>query len=617
MNEHYNDLLTNEEQEQLYPLNEDIKRKWQTWVPKGYEITNMQIYDAMSRGIPIPNGNPEHDSEYIQFLSEHVLSVKKEPIITAPPLDDDKTKKKEFEKTGGLGFAGFFKGLFKKDKNKKVEEDQKYNPKKIDGTFDKQPENIDPKIGVEPIDKQPISQDPNGVEPSISQPEIEEALNKYLSENKENTLVKIVARFKSFVLPFLLAAIMALMLTMIKHTDTQTITTINKQEIINNTLEYVLSHEEYKDYEEALKEAMDNIAIGDQIELSDGQKFNTISNMQGTTKELGKEFNDEHKFAGKYPITGFSMIRKSDNKIIAYIEDFYTPANDTKLSTFVDESLAKNNLNFDDVELEFHFGRTDRQAGERSRLGWLEDGNVVLDEDAIRKSIEETITHNGTIEKFQGDHITITTDSGEVQIPVKDENGNFYKPGDKVIGSDNNIYEIDGLSLTEKKEYTEEQVKEEIPGGLNFSIKNAKLAAALPFIIAAILDYIIKKKMNQKAEKNPYYRLIPNDKLPEYLDEFHEGKTKFYKEHNGTIYDEALYTKLIMEGYFEITGEKVESIDELNFEVSEGQILVYKKDKPEKVIDLASYIAKKAGDSIGNGWDEEAEEYFKDGKGGR
>lgn len=608
MNEDNNYLLTDEEQDRLYPLSESVKKQWQKWVPEGYKITNMQIYDAMSRGIPIPNGDPLHDQEYFMFLKEHILVTKKEvePIIYID-RDTHEIPKKPTNKKGHHSYlTGFLSSLFRKKsitakELKEAEEIINDNP--IKNNEDLLPDIEEP---VPSIDE--TVNDDTIKDIDIEEDEIAEALNEYMSEDKPDVVVKIVERFKSFVLPLLLAALIAFLATCFRGAEDK-----NKAIISESVMSYVMTHTEFQNHEEALHAAMEKISMGDQVELSDGQKFNTNSAMTGITKELGKEFDKEAKYEGTYPITGFSMVRKSDNKIVAYIEDFYTQKDNTKLSSFVDESLANNNLNFDDVNIEFHFGRTDKQSGERSRLGWIEDGNVVLNEAEIKKSVEEAITYKDTIENFKGDHITITTGDGEVQIPVKDASGNLYKPGDKVVGSDNKVYEISELEEVVK----ETTINGEKSSNISFSLKNGKLAVALPFITLALLDYVIKKRKNAKAEKNPYFKEISSDDVPEYIESFQRGQTKISKEHKGTIYSSELLSQIILEAYNEITGEKVESIDELMYEVQNDSIIVYKKDAPENSVDVTEYFINKTGFNIGTGWDNDAAEDFENRKGGR
>ena len=635
-----NHILTDEEQERYYPLKPEVKQKWQKWVPEGYKITNMQIYEAMSRGIPSPNGDLQHDQEYRQFLDEHVLEPVKK--VSGYPSGGRQPKRTGIDpfvpgKPHGYGGGGNYPGYTGNEPTprKPVHDDPepiiiprgpieeeitpiKTTPAPID-------DEITPiKIPTDSKTSEPQTTDPKPDE-KIEESDIIKAINEELSKDEKNSLVKVVERKKSLLLPLIIAAILALLASFFRIVGPTVNINKTKEEIITKTLTYVM--EQDISYEEAFRIATSDIQMGDEYYLPNGEKFNTNSmmsgdeNVPGVTKELGKEFDAEGKYEGTYPITGFSIIRNSDNKILAYIEDFYSPSDTTKLSNFVDETLAGTDIDYEDIRVEFHFGRTDSKTGERSRLGWIDNGELVLNEEKIKDVINDAATYQGTVENFSGDFITITTKDGNVTIPVKDANGNYYKPGDVVVGSDNNKYEISTLNLEENVEYIEHETEEVSKRKISFSVKNCNLLAAAPFIGLAVADYLIKKKKNEEAKKNPYYSFVGEENMNQYTEDFHNRKGKFGVVHDASVYTTAQLERTVIDAYYEKTGVKVQDISELEYyALPENKFFVLDKEDQTTTYDITEYVNKHLGEgqSIGTGWDPDAAEYFEEkGRGTR
>lgn len=612
--------MTDEEQDKLYPLSKEEKEKWQKWVPNGYKITNMQIYDAKERGISIPTGNKEQDQEYIQFLAEHTLKT----------VEKNKKQNKKRTWEFNLGWNYLFRRRKKSSKTDNKVDEEKQNNNLLD--IENKRKEIDEKeikekleqiINDTKIEKNKLEEkeeDKKIEEINIKLDEYIQEIEKELEKEEENYLVKITERNKSFVIPLIITMITAMLISGISIEDKIVRETV-KQEMINKILTYELK--EHITYDEALEIAMENIKIGDEYQLSNGQKFNTNSLGTGTvTKELGKEFDAENKFEGKYPITGFSIIRNSDNQMLAYIEDFYAQTRNDNLKIFVDETLKDTNLDYDDIRVEFHFGRTDSKTGERSRLGWIEDNNVVLNEDEIQKIINDSATYQGSIENFNGSHITIDTKDGKVRIPIKDENGNYYSSGKVVEGSDDKKYEISSLVEDEKTEVVEE-TKEIIDGKkISFDIKDCNLLAGAPFALLALTEYLRKKKMNEKAEKNPYYKIIEKDEKEEYTENFNNTNSKIGKIHEGMIYSEKEFNQkneILKQAYYEKTGIYVNDTNQIIYMTHNGRFMILNKENPDQMYDITDYITEylETGNSIGSGWDKEAEEYFEEMNGSK
>jgi len=549
--------MTDEEQEEKYPLSEEEKHKWQIWVPKGYKITNMQIYEAIERGIKPPTGDKTLDQEYIQFLNEHTLKPKEKKTIPIPPGPIPPGPVPEYKRKKRKGLYDRLLELLDKLNIKKEITDEFQ-----EDLDDKQIESKINKIKDELND----SNKKENAKEKLTK-EIDEELDKYIKEleqelekEEENKVLKIVERKKMFVLPLILAMVLAMLLSCFKIEDKIIRETIAK-EIVTKTITYEL--EEHITYEEAMKKAMEDIKLGDEYQLENGQRFNINSLGTGSvTKELGKEFNAENKFEGKYPITGFSIIRNSDNKMLAYIEDFYDQTRTDSLATFVDESLKDTNIGYDDIRIEFHFGRTALKTGEKSRLGWIEDNNVVLNHEEIEKIINEAATYQGSIENFNDSHITIDTKDGKVRIPIKDKDGNYYNPGKIVTGSDNKQYQISSLVEEEETKMVEE-TQERVDGKkISFDIKDCSLLAGAPFALLALSEYLKKKKMNEEAQKNPYYTTIKKSEEDEYIEKFHDTKSKFGRTHEGTIYEESEFNQkneILKQAYYEMTGTEIRS----------------------------------------------------------
>lgn len=606
-----NFLLTEEEQQKYFPLDPKIKNQWQTWVPEGYEISNMQIYEAMSRGIPIPTGDPNLDQEYRMFLNEFILTPRKKEPTPKPPITPVPPAPVTRIITGEYGGTirnpwGTDLGINQIEKESKTEADVSEEVGDLD---------ISSTVRNEDIAGNPTTNVGVAI-PEESKEEYEKAFENELEKDEIDQLVRIVERKKANLLPIILAAIMALLLSCIRLGGPEV--EKKSKQITSDVLSYVIAED--MSYEEAFKIATSDIQMGDEYYLDDGLKFNTNSLMSGdssvngVTKEMGKEFSLENKYAGTYPITGFAIVRNSDNKLLAYIEDFYTPKDNTKLSVFVDKTLRGTDIDYEDVRVEFHFGRTDYQTGERSRLGWIDDGNVVFDQEGVKEIIEAAATYEGIVKNFSGDHIVINTKMGEVSIPVKDSQGNYYKSGDIVVGSDNKEYQISQLDLTQEIETVETEI-EKSGGKITFKLKDCNLLVAVPFLTIALAKYLETRKKNEKAKNNPYFDLIEESRIEEFIDEFQSEKGTSTKEHVGTITTHNKLAELIIEGYYKKTGIMVTDFNSLEYRLNENnEFIVYNKKNPElPAINITEYMIEvtKNGESIGEGWDIDAAEFFE------
>ena len=592
-------MLTDAEQDYYFPLTEEEKKQWQTWVPEGYKITNMLIYEAKKRGIPMPTGNPEHDQEYRMFLDEHILTVvKKNRKIIEPPYIDPPYRGNGFKTPPfitGITPSSSSSDIYIQPINKRFtnrENDGATNDDSIIVTSDNQNG-----IGENPIPPQPptnepiISDNQNGIgqnpippQPPTNEPvdisEITKAIEDELKKDEENILVKIVESKKISIIPFIIASILALIASMFRINAPLPKKT--EQELVSKTLNYVLK--ENISYEDAFKIATSDIRMGDYHYIFDGEKFNTHSmmsgdkNFPGETKEMGKEFSNENKHQGSYPITGFSIIRKSDNKILAYIEDFYEQRDNTRLSSFVDKTLKENNVAYEDIRVEIHYGRTTDK--EKNRLGWKNETAMINKE--IKSIINIASKYQGEIDNFQGNSITIRKNGKDIAIPIKDSNGNLYKSGTIVKGSDNNEYEITSLNLKENKIGTSQALIFEKPK-LTFDIEDCKIATAAPFMLGAVAYYLKKKHENETALDNPYYKLINNKDQKNYINDFQNNEASTYKiTHKAELFLKENLEKMIINAYHKKTGT-IEEIENLNYMIdNENRIIINHKEHPEK-----------------------------------
>ena len=643
-NEFNNFLMTDEEQQKYFPLDSSIRKKWQTWVPKGYEITNMQIYEAMSRGISVPTGDPLKDQEYIRFLKDFVLKPVEASKFNGP--------RKQRPIRWGDDLIEGEKGPIDIDPleppigppTPPVDPpippvDPPIPP--VDPSLspvDPPIPPVDPSLSpvdppIPPVDPSLSPMDPTippidpptpPVDPPLEIEEFSEAIDNELEKDEETQLVRIVERKKAKLLPLILAAVMAFIMSgvrlMAKPSEKQV------EQIVTDVLSYVIE-QEGKTYDEVFLENAYNIKMGDLYYIENGYSFNTNSLMSGdssidgVTKQMGEEFSLEDKFAGKYPITGFAIIRNSDNKLLAYIEDFNSPQDNTKLSVFVEKTLKGTEINYEDIRVEFHFGRNDSITGEKSRLGWIDNGNIIFDEASFKEMIEESATYEGTIKNFTGDHVVISTKTGDVSIPVKDNQGNFYKPGDVVIGSDNKEYQISKMDLQEEINFVEREV--ENPGKqLSFDLKDCSLLVASPFLMMALAKYLEARKKNKKAEDNPYFEVVNDSQIEQYVAEFQQNTGTSGKTHIGSITPEKEFGKFILDGYYKATGILITNIEELSYGLDENnKFIVSSLTNPEiPAVDITEYMNEvtKNGESIGSGWSDDAASYFEEkGKGAR
>lgn len=274
---------------------------------------------------------------------------------------------------------------------------------------------------------------------------------------------------------------------------------------------------EYEPLDQTLRRTTENLTLGGKLNIEDGKSFNTNSLETGVSKTIGEDFSKEAKYSGDYRITGFSIV--NNGKVLNYIEDFNGLNNVTKLKDILDDTLSKNNLNFEDVQVKIHMGTNN----DYTRLGWIDVTELInadtITEDQVNKFASKVGVDKGIINNFSGDFITM---SNGVTLKIIDGNGNLLSNGSSVIGSDGKEYVINNLSLhTSVQENNDKFVniidnnEKEVNKELSWDIKNCNLALGIAPLLAGVALGLANKKRNENLQKEPLFFEFQNDK--EYL----------------------------------------------------------------------------------------------------
>lgn len=228
--------------------------------------------------------------------------------------------------------------------------------------------------------------------------------------------------------------------------------------------------------------------IGGQKYAENDTEFYEKSQVDSNTKKgvIGRGIRQE----GEYTVEGFSILH--DGKIIGTEWD-----KDVDLQSTLEGFSKKNNIPLDQLKPMVHMGGP--------VCGWFEvsdlinDKNVTLPEGKREIIFDESNIIKNTVENFSGDTITIMDGEQEVQVNIKDQDGNLLAPGSVVIGSNGEQYKIDDLNLETIEIIDTEEVV--VDTKLNWSLKNiTKEEALVAGGLAALATYFSLKKRKETVE---------------------------------------------------------------------------------------------------------------------
>ena len=437
------------------------------------------------------------------------------------------------------------------------------------------------------------------------------------SEEQKNYVVRVKKKYKNKAARWIIAlGITATLLSglrlknitekQIKRTEhpITTITQINEQD-----LKYVIKYlKSYNFSDEEIQQILyKNINMGDEVEIPKGLELYKSSRLDETTGTI--TIGEEPFKEGKYKITGFSIIY--NNEMIEFIEA-YNNENITKnLKQFIDETLKKHNLTIDDIEIRLHVGEG------QTRAGWFDISELVKGEqiksETIEKTAKESATITGEIANFEGDTITITTDHGEVKIPIKDENGNFYKENTKVKGSDGQEYTISVLDVkditkttqtTTTETITEE--KEVVTGKkITWKIVDCKKEIIIISLLTALASQLLIDRQNrttkavfEQMDDEAAYIKFKNDFI-KLMEEYNEKKsfTKklqeiFLRKRIDTMQP---LTEEDIKQIFKIIKQLKEYKNGYEIIFKDGKIILKKEERQTDITDLIINVIQKIG----------------------
>lgn len=246
---------------------------------------------------------------------------------------------------------------------------------------------------------------------------------------------------------------------------------------------------EYETPEDVAKRMYGGLITGGQTEVQEGVSYYASSdNKYGGNNQQGI-FGEGLRSAGNYNIDSFSIIK--DGSIVEVV------ANEGEdLFSAMQRVAQENSTTIENLQPWIHLGGP--------VAGWVRVNDLISEEEKTPREIAEHVVLDesnkieGSIEGFEGDSITIQSQGSDVTLKIKNDEGEFVKEGDVVIGSDGMEYQIDNLTV-EKEEIID---SEEIVTGskLEWSLKNIALAEALSSAALAIAGTYISSKIPRKEK---------------------------------------------------------------------------------------------------------------------
>lgn len=257
---------------------------------------------------------------------------------------------------------------------------------------------------------------------------------------------------------------------------------------------------------------LDNLKIGDSIELPDG-----ISYYESTDHDFGgknelKHIGDNSLQSKEYLLEGISIQIPTEDG--SYRVGQVKWKTGMTLDEVVDDYLLNNGLDENDVNIRLHFSSP--------ISGWVNYNELVTYKDVVtienEKEIKETKHIDQKVEDFNG---TVTFKNNEQEISVKlvDDDNNYLSVGSIVKGSDGKDYKIDTLNTLEVNrvvENTNEVVKDNI---LVWSLKDISLPASAIIMGSTILGSAALLFKKKKEINDDYEVLDEDESLSLMLDE--------------------------------------------------------------------------------------------------
>lgn len=262
------------------------------------------------------------------------------------------------------------------------------------------------------------------------------------------------------------------------------------EQVDNNKLNY----EYILDY--TYDDIISDINMGDSLYLNYGTSLYRDSEKNGKEYIIG---TGKYRKEGNYEITGFSIV--VNGRYATAVTNLTGKNKNINLGEFVNNYCKRNNLSVDDIEIMLHFGND----YDNTRIGW-----VPCEEVLGQVIVNKATNFKGTIDNLDANTNYITLDNG-VNIPIKDDNGNYYQAGDIVVGSDGNRYKICEFNLVETN------VNNSINGvsnetkvckKLSFSVDNISLfeyALFSSLVAATAASIIATHKKNKELSKEPIF----------------------------------------------------------------------------------------------------------------
>ena len=426
----------------------------------------------------------------------------------------------------------------------------------------------------EPIPPKPPTPQPIPPKPPTPQPIPPRPIPpRPIPPQRKNYTIKVKKKYKNKAAKWLVGlGITATLLSGFKMKDKTEFQIETRQQPITTTkeineqdLKYIVEHLKNSGLsEEQIQQILyENINLGDNFKLHNGLElyYSSILNKNNGTIFIGNAPFQE----GEYRITGFSIIH--NNEMIQFVEAYNNEDVNINLKEYIENTLQKYNLNLNDVKIRVHFGSNI----DNTRAGWCDVSDIfnseLITSNKIENIAKEKSTIKGEIDNFEGDTITITTEHGEVKIPVKDKNGNFYNENTKVIGSDGQEYTIAKLDITNNTKTISEtsyetitETKEVITGKkLTWNIIDCKYQILIISLLGALASQIAINKENKKSK--PIFEQIDNEEEYEkFKQDFINAKNEYEKKSKFTRKIKELFYKKRIDTMQLLTSNQIKQI---------------------------------------------------------
>jgi len=282
--------------------------------------------------------------------------------------------------------------------------------------------------------------------------------------------------------------------------------------------------ETFETSKDVFNRMFEGVTTGEEIEIDQSVDYYESSDHKYGGADKKGVVGEDLDF-GKYEIDGFSILENGKIRDVDFDkgEDLYDK---------LEEVSRQTGTPIEQLEPMMHLKKSGGYDA-----GWVKGEGLFTDDEKkpqlkdVEVILDESNKYDGTIEDFKGDTITINNGKEDITINVKDQDGNFIKSGDIVVGSDGQQYQMTDFEVTQEEVIDFEDVKTGTK--VNWSLKNITLEEHLAAVAIALVGTALsarKKKDMVDMTESQIEELIVNKKK-EFIDAKgeYEGNSEFKK----------------------------------------------------------------------------------------